>query len=117
MVTVHLHETLVFARHGIHDQEAISGNQFEIDLDVHFNAKKTRFHHLTDTVDYEVLFSIVSACMQTPTPLLEKVCLTIIEKIKIQYSFVSAVRISIFKLKAPIENFNGKAGVTISKKW
>jgi 7,8-dihydroneopterin aldolase/epimerase/oxygenase len=117
MVTVHLHEIIVFARHGVYEQERVTGNQFEIDLDVKFNSKKNKFLQLSDTVDYEKLFSIVSQCMETPTPLLENVCDTIIGKIKDKFAFISAVRISIFKLAAPIENFNGKAGVTISKKW
>jgi 7,8-dihydroneopterin aldolase/epimerase/oxygenase len=117
MVTVHLHEIMVFARHGVYEQEKATGNQFEIDLDVSFNSKKNKFLQLSDTVDYEKLFLIIAECMEKPTPLLEKVCNTIIEKVKDRYSFISAIHISIFKLAAPIKNFNGKAGVTISKKW
>ena len=55
-----------------------------------------------------------SDLMQVPTPLLEKVCLTIIKKIKTDFSFVTQINISIFKLQPPIKDFNGKAGVSMN---
>jgi 7,8-dihydroneopterin aldolase/epimerase/oxygenase len=117
MITVHLHEIIVFAHHGIYDEEKISGNTFEVDLDVSFDPKKSKLDSIKDTVDYEVLNDIVNECMKVPTPLLEKVCAAIIKKIKAHYSFIAEINISIFKLQPPIKDFNGKAGVSIRKKY
>jgi dihydroneopterin aldolase len=44
---------------------------------------------------------------------LEKICQDIILKIKNQYPVVTEIRITIYKLQAPIENFIGKVGVTM----
>jgi dihydroneopterin aldolase len=117
MITVHLHEIIVFAHHGIYDEEKISGNKFEVNLDVSFDSKKNKFDSIKDTVDYEVLNNIVNQCMKVPTPLLEKVCTTIIKKIRTHYSFINEIKIAIFKLQPPIKDFKGKAGVSMRKKF
>jgi dihydroneopterin aldolase len=49
--------------------------------------------------------------------LLEKIADEIIGKIKAQYPFIREVIISIYKLQAPIGNFQGKAGMTLHKKF
>jgi 7,8-dihydroneopterin aldolase/epimerase/oxygenase len=117
VVTVHLHEIIVFAKHGIYDHEKISGSKFEVNLDVSFDSKKSEFAAIADTVDYEVLNNIVNECMVVPTPLLERVCSGIIKRIKKYYSFVVEINISIFKLQPPIKDFHGKAGVSMNRKW
>ncbi len=117
MVTVHLHEIIVFAHHGIYPEEKISGNRFEVNVDVSFNSKKKKFDSIDDTVNYETLNEIVKECMQAPTPLLEKVCDAIIKKIKKHYSFTKEVNISIFKLQPPIKDFSGKVGVSMRQKF
>jgi dihydroneopterin aldolase len=117
IITIHLHEILLFAHHGIYEEEKISGNTFQVDLDVSFDSKKQKFHSVTQTVDYEVLNQIVTECMKVPTPLLESVCAVMIKKIKTHYSFVSQINVSVFKLQPPIKDFKGKAGVSMQKKF
>ena len=117
MTTIHLHEIIVFAHHGIHEEEKISGNNFEVNLDVSFESEENNFGSIQDTVDYEVLNNIVNEYMGIPTPLLENVCLAIINKVKSRYSFVISAEISIFKLRPPMKDFKGKAGVSMHKKW
>ncbi|HLY69490.1 MAG TPA: dihydroneopterin aldolase [Puia sp.] len=115
MITIHLHEIIVFAHHGIYDEEKISGNKFEVNLDVSFDSKKNKFDSIKDTVDYEILNVIVKECMKVPTPLLEKVCGMIIKKVKNHYPFIAEINISVFKLQPPIKDFSGRAGVSIRK--
>jgi len=55
--------------------------------------------------------------MHQPSPLLEKIADEIIGRIKAQYPFIREVIISIYKLQAPIGNFQGKAGMTLHKKF
>ncbi|SRR5579871_125305 len=117
MTTVHLHEVIMFANHGIYDAEKISGNNFEVNLDVKFNEKKSKFDSIKNTVNYEALNEIVKECMNAPTPLLEKVCLAIIKKTIDQYPFAKEIKVSIFKLQPPIENFEGRVGVSMRRKF
>jgi dihydroneopterin aldolase len=118
MITVHLHNVILFAHHGIYDEEKINGNTFEINLDVVYDDDEENvFENIEHTISYEDLFVIVKNEMQTPTPLLEKVCVQIINKIKKNHPSVKEAVITMYKLQAPIEGFKGKAGVTISKKF
>jgi dihydroneopterin aldolase len=117
VVTIHLHEIIIFARHGIYEQEKISGNSFEVNLDVSFTEKKKSFDSMGDTIDYEKLNQIVHECMEVASPLIEKVCKSVIDQVKHHYPRAREIKISIFKLQPPIENFRGQAGVSMRKKW
>jgi 7,8-dihydroneopterin aldolase/epimerase/oxygenase len=117
MTTIHLHNVIIFAHHGIYDEEKINGNTFEINLDVVYDDKESAFENIEHTISYEDLYAIVKSQMLIATPLLEKVCLQIINKIKQNHPSVKEVSITMYKLQAPIEGFKGKAGVTIKKKF
>ena len=117
MVTIHLHNLLMRAHHGVYEEEERIGANYELNLDVKIDDDNVKFEQLQDTINYEELYGIVKKKMMAPTPLLEKVCEGIIRKIKHEYAGVTEITISIYKLEAPIENFQGKVGVTMRKKF
>ena|ERR1700730_12678467 len=117
MVTVHLHKVMMHAHHGVYKEEQQIGSNYELDLDVKFDETDSKFERIGDTISYEELFAIVKKKMQVPTHLLEKVCEGIIRNIRHEYAEVKEITISIYKLEAPIENFQGKVGVTMRKKF
>ena len=117
MVTIHLHKVILHAHHGVYNDEEKIGSDYELNLDVKFDEGNTRFDRLEETISYEDLYSIVRKKMMVPTPLLETVCDGIIRKIRHEFSGVREISISIHKLEAPIENFQGRVGVTMRKKF
>jgi 7,8-dihydroneopterin aldolase/epimerase/oxygenase len=117
MVTVELHSLVMHGHHGIHPEERQVMNTFEVNLDVQYEEKKVEFDQLEDTISYVDLYEIIKQKIQVPVFLLEKICQGIILKIKHQYPFVTEIRISIYKVHAPIENFQGKVGVTMHRKF
>lgn len=117
MVTVQLHKLIFSGRHGVFKEELATGNTFEVNLDVLYDEITHPFGGLDSIVNYVNLFSIIKERMHQPSPLLEKIADEIIRKIRDQYPFVLEVIISIYKLQAPIGNFQGKAGVTLHKKF
>lgn len=117
MVTVRLHNLIFSGHHGVFKEELATGNTFEVHLDVMYDEKDRPFESLDTIVNYVNLFAIVKQRMLQPSPLLEKIADEIISKIKIQYPFIREVIISIYKLQAPIGNFQGKAGMTLQKKF
>ncbi|MBS1915989.1 MAG: dihydroneopterin aldolase [Bacteroidetes bacterium] len=117
MVTVHLHNVVLFAYHGIYEHETKQGNTFEIDLDVTYDEASSDFSKIDEVINYENLFVIVQQRMAIATPLLEKVCDDIIQFIKEKYSSVKEISITLYKLQAPIKDFKGKVGVTLSRKF
>ncbi|MEP6746239.1 MAG: dihydroneopterin aldolase [Bacteroidota bacterium] len=117
MLTVHLSDLRFFAHHGVYDGEPEAGGEFEVNLQVRYEEKKIKFTELKNVLNYEELYNIVRKRMGMPTPLIEEVAESIIRKIRHEYSFVKEISISIFKLKPPIEHFQGKVGITLQKKF
>ncbi|HEX9510105.1 MAG TPA: dihydroneopterin aldolase [Puia sp.] len=117
MVTVQLHNLIFSGNHGVFKEELATGNTFEVHLDVLYDEKDRPFESLETIVNYVTLFSIIKQRMHQPSPLLEKIADEIIRKIKEQYPFLREITLSIYKLQAPIGNFQGKAGMTLNKKF
>ena len=115
MTTVHLHNIILAGHHGIYDEEKINGNTFEVDLDVIYDDQGGNFDSIGETVDYEALYRIITREMKLARPLLEKVCMAIIDATFEQFRYIKEVSITIYKLQAPIADFKGKAGVTVRK--
>ena len=117
MVTVQLHKLIFSGRHGVFKEELATGNTFEVNLDVLYDETGKPFEGLDSIVNYVLLFGIVKERMHQPSPLLERIAEEIISKILEQYPFVCEVILSIYKLQAPIGNFQGKAGMTLHKRF
>jgi 7,8-dihydroneopterin aldolase/epimerase/oxygenase len=117
MVTVQLHKLIFSGRHGVFKEELATGNTFEVNLDVLYDESEQPFEGLDSIVNYVILFEIVKERMGRPSPLLEKIADEIISKILEHYPFITDVILSIYKLQAPIGNFQGKAGMTLHKKF
>ena len=115
MVTVHLHQLIFHAFHGLYPGEDLIGNDFEVNLDVEYHVKKDKYDSLKHLVNYEEVYDIVKTRMGLPTPLLEEVADSIIHKIHHRFGNVTRITISIYKLSAPIERFNGKIGISIDR--
>jgi 7,8-dihydroneopterin aldolase/epimerase/oxygenase len=117
MLTVHLDNLRFFAQHGAYAGEAVTGGEFEVQVTVRYDEGHTSFDSLVNVVNYETIYQLVSKRMAMPTPLLEELAESIILKISHEYSFVMEITVSIFKLHPPIENFQGRVGVTLQKKF
>jgi 7,8-dihydroneopterin aldolase/epimerase/oxygenase len=117
MITIQVHKVLLHAFHGIYPEERLLGNTFEINLDVIYEEGDNEFDNIASTIDYTRLYEIIKSRMRTPTALLEKLAKDIIDEVKNQFPFVCEISISIYKLNMPIENFQGKIGVRLEKKF
>ena len=106
-----------YEHHGVYEEERRVMNSFEVNLSVSYMENNPVFERIADTISYVNLFKIVQEKMKEPVYLLEKICQGIILNIKHQYPTVSEIRISIFKLQAPIEHFVGKVGVTMHRSF
>lgn len=117
MLCIELKNILLHAYHGIYAGEPKMGGDFEVNLQVFFNEEGHDFVRLNQTINYVLLFDMVKKRMEEPTHLLEKLCDNIIHDIKQKFPFILEANLSIYKLQAPIENFHGKVGVTLFKKF
>ncbi|HVM89179.1 MAG TPA: dihydroneopterin aldolase [Puia sp.] len=117
MLTIQLHHLTFFGHHGLHQEEQITANNFEVSLDVTYDEHNTQFNKPEDTIDYVALYNIVRGQMNITTPLLEKICDQIAGKIKNQFPLVREINVCIKKLNMPIENFHGSISVSLRKKF
>ena len=117
MVVIELNQVKLRAFHGIYEGEKLTGSDYEINVRVVYEEGDSTFDDLKNTINYVEILDIVKQRMRIPTGLLEKVADSIIRKIRHQYPFSTEISISIYKLDAPVENFQGKLGVTIHKKF
>jgi dihydroneopterin aldolase len=114
MFTIHLNKLAFFAHHGMHDEEAVTGTAFEVDVSVQFDAqgKITSIHQ---TINYAAVYDLIKKHMVKPEALMETLAQNIAEDIYSLDNRIRAINISIKKLQPPIRNFIGNVAVSYSK--
>ena len=117
MLSVELLDLSFFAFHGVYEGEAKVGSNYAVNLTVKYDEGGITLDSLRNVISYQDLYEIVKKRMAIASPLLEEVAETIIIKIRHKYSKVREIAVSIYKLQAPIENFQGRVGITLQKKF
>ena len=116
MLSIHLHNIILFAHHGIYEEEKILGTSFELNITVRYTPKKIPITHMAETIDYVSIFELVKNRMNIPSPLLETVITDISGHILAQFVQAEEVMISIKKLHPPIIGIVGSVGVSFELK-
>lgn len=114
MFTIHLNKLRFFAHHGLQDEEAITGTNFEIDVSIKFDPVK-KVTSIHQTINYADVYEVIKKHMQHPVALLEMLAENITEQIYLLDNRIRLITIVINKLHPPINNFTGTVGVTYSK--
>lgn len=113
---IHLEKIKLFGYHGLHAGEEVTGGEFEVSLTSYYTPTEIPINKIEQTVDYTALLSIIKEKVKHPVHLLETLATEIAREIIAKFSMVNEVVISIYKLHAPIENFEGRVGVTFRTK-
>lgn len=116
MLNIHLEQLKFHGHHGIHDEETIVGNNFEVSVTVNFIATQP-ITSLADTVNYVELHSIIKETFNRPVKLLETLANEICDNLHQYDNRIKKVAIRINKLNPPITNFTGTVGVSLSKEY
>lgn len=116
MFTIHLTDLRFFAHHGMHDEEAIVGNDFEVSVSVTFDVPD-KITSLTETVNYVSLYGIIKNIFKHPAKLLETLAVDICDEIYLSDNRIKNINITIHKLNPPISNFIGNVGVSFTKSF
>jgi dihydroneopterin aldolase len=111
-----LEQVEMFAFHGWHDEEKKTGCKFLVDVVVETGfGEQTDFDSIRDTVDYEVLFTILKKHMDKPERLLELLCKNITDEILQRYPHIHSAEVSIKKLNPPIKGMKGNSSVSLKQ--
>ena len=114
MFTIHLTNLKFFSYHGLHKEEKILGNDYEINADISF-VENEMITEINQTIDYVKIYSIIKQRMDIPTALLETVAQDLAQLIYIIDNRISSISISIKKMYPPITAFTGNVGVSYKK--
>jgi 7,8-dihydroneopterin aldolase/epimerase/oxygenase len=116
MLTIHLNRLKFFSFHGIHAEEKILGNEYEVNVDIKLGHTE-KIDTINQTIDYERVYDIIKARMAVPSPLLETLAQDMSERIHQMDVTICSINIRIIKMNPPIENFLGMVGVTWHKEY
>jgi dihydroneopterin aldolase len=116
LIRISLDKIRMFGFHGLHPEERSAGAEYEISMEIFFQADK-KILKLDETVDYVKVHDIIRAEMNNPRPVLETVGMEIANRVKDDYPSVSEINITISKINPPLANFRGELGVSIINRY
>ena len=103
-----------FARHGVMEQEKVTGGTFIVDVRVKYDiSAAVRSDDVKDTLNYAELSEIINREMQTPSNLLEHLAGRIGGSIMDAFPQVEEMIITVTKKNPPIEAQLEGAAVTL----
>jgi len=109
-----LKDVVLFGLHGVHPLEKKVGTPFSINIQIDLD-HTISIQSLTDTLDYAEVFATLKKEFQVTEELLEVLIERIIASIALLSSNIKTIDISIIKLNAPINGFQGEVGVRKQK--
>lgn len=109
--TIEIEGLIVYAYHGVAEQESKVGNRFEVNLSLRFDGEEAmRTDNLSLTVNYAEVVEAVKEEMATPSKLLEHVAYRISRTLSQRFPQITGGKLSIYKLNPPISAELGKVG-------
>jgi 7,8-dihydroneopterin aldolase/epimerase/oxygenase len=116
-ITVELTGLRFFAYHGVHKEEAVLGNEFEVDAFIEQTAPGETIIAIEDTINYATVYTLIKEEMQVRQALLETCVMRIADRLQQQFPRIEKVKITVRKLAPPIAGFTGRVGVTYTREF
>lgn len=98
-----LEDIKIYAYHGVLPEEAIIGNHYVINAELHADLEKaSQTDNLNDTINYAEVSAIIHQEMAIRSELLEHVIGRIITKIKNQFPQITLIKVKLTKTVPPM---------------
>lgn len=117
MLTVHLQDLIFHSYQGVYAGEHKTGNSIEAHVHVRYHEDPDQPDNMTHVISYENIYDIVRRRMKVPGAVLEALARDLIILIYEQFPHVKEISVSLYKLNAPIEKFQGKVGITLVRQF
>ncbi len=114
MMTIHLNKMIFFSGHGMHGEEAVTGNNFQLDVSFSY-FPEGRVVSIEQTVNYATAYEVINRIMKGREALLETLAQDIANAIHELDGRIKEISVCIIKLNPPIAYFSGQVGVTYTK--
>jgi len=106
-----------FAHHGVIEQERICGNKFTVNLKLAVNLSTAcKTDNLNDTINYAVIYQLISNEMAISSNLIEHVSMRIVRRIFEQYPQVDHINLIVEKHNPPMNADINSAGIELDCK-
>src|SRR6266542_6776573 len=93
-LTIELHNLRFFAHHGMYEEEKKVANEFDVDLEVSFDATET-ITSINESINYVKLYELVKKYMLQEQRLIETIAMNISNAIHQQYPRVKRISVTI----------------------
>lgn len=114
---VELKDLQLFGRHGWHADEALTGNEFIVNITLAFAPPENVITSIEDTINYAAVYQLAKTEFAQPQQLLETCAMRMAESIYKHFPQLTCIEISIYKMAAPIANFKGRVGITYKRSF
>lgn len=107
-----------YAYHGLYEEERLIGTDYVVDVYIRTKMVQARkMDQLSDTVNYETVYRLVSREMKTPRNLIEHVAERILDALKFQFAQMSGALIRIKKMNPPLQGTVSNSFVEIEENF
>lgn len=113
-LTVYLEKLRFRSRIGVFDFEREEDNDFEVNIEIKFDASEFQSEELKSTISYADIYNEVRTIMSKEWLLLETVAIEIAETIIKMSSNIKEGEVSVTKVNPPIEGIQGSCGARYS---
>jgi len=105
-----------YAYHGCFEEEQIIGNRFIVNLELETNTAAAEISDkLHDTVNYQKVYNLVKAQMDTKSSLLEHIGRRILDSVMTAFPVISSVKLRISKMNPPMGGKMHAVSVELSR--
>lgn len=111
MITIRLNELQFHSYHGVHEEEEILGNNYEVNVELSFDSTEI-ITELQQTINYVTVYEIIKQRMAVPTALLETLAQDLAEQIHDADKRIRSITVSVKKKNPPVPGMEGTVGVS-----
>lgn len=102
------------AFHGVMPEENVVGGEYEVSVTLEVDFSRTmEGDDLEGTVNYAVVYDLVSREMRTPSKLIEHVAGRILKSLKREFPQVESIEVRLSKLNPPVSGDVARATVVV----
>lgn len=103
-----------YAHHGCFEEERLVGTNFKVDVTIYCDIlEAAQQDDLQQTVNYQQVYALVKEVMQEPVKLLETLAYKIICSLKLNFSSIAKLSVTVYKMNPPIGGPTQWTAVTI----
>ena len=117
LFVIQLQHLRFFGHHGLYEEEALIGNEFEVNLTLETEAPDDVVVRIEDTINYAAVYVIVQQIFNQREALLETTVMKMANAIKDEFPALKKISIQLTKLHPPIASFTGSVSVTYNKEY